>query len=259
MAKERLWLRNACAKDAGDVAVPPDVRRGSAPPEPSRTKWATPLVRALPFTLLVKESKLPCSSITSLKESNLMAHRFLISQDSPALYITIVTKNRLPVFKTDYLKQVLCQAIIEARLSAHFLLFAYVIMLDHLHLLTSRPSTTSELLRMLKGISARRVINYLRDNGYASSLAKLQHEERERNYRHSLWQTEKNVLPVYSEGMFMEKVNYIHQNPVRAGFVQQAVDYRWSSARCWNACPVDEEPLLIDNDLLYWRRSVRAR
>ena len=30
-----------------------------------------------------------------------MAHRFLISQDSPVLYITIVTKDRLPVFRTD--------------------------------------------------------------------------------------------------------------------------------------------------------------
>jgi len=87
-----------------------------------------------------------------------MAHQFLISQDSPALYITIVTKDRLPVFRTDHMKQVLCHAINEARRSAHFLLFGYVIMLDHLHLLTSRPSTTSEVLRVLKGISARRVI-----------------------------------------------------------------------------------------------------
>ena len=184
-----------------------------------------------------------------------MAHRFLISQDSPALYITIVTKNRLPAFRTDHLKQVLCQAINEARRSAHFLLFAYVIMVDHLHLLTSRPSTTSEVLRVLKGISARRVIDHLKENGYTSSLAKLQHEQRERNYKYSLWQTEKNVLPIFSEGMFMEKLSYIHQNPVRGGLVQRAVDYRWSSVRCWNGCQLDEEPLLVDKDLLYWRRA----
>lgn len=188
-----------------------------------------------------------------------MAHRFLISQDSPALYITIVTKDRLPVFKKDHMKQILCCAINEARLSAHFLLFAYVIMLDHLHLLTSRPSTTSEVLRVLKGISSRRVIDHLKASSYVSSLAKLQHAQRERNYKYSLWQTEKNVLPVFSEGMFMEKVNYIHQNPVRGGLVQRALDYRWSSARCWSGCQFGEEPLLVDKDLLYWRRSVRAR
>lgn len=85
-----------------------------------------------------------------------MAHRFLISQDSPALYITIVTKDRLPIFRTDQMKQVGCQAITEARKSANLLLFAYVIMIDHLHLLTNRPSTTSNVLRVVKGPIARR-------------------------------------------------------------------------------------------------------
>jgi putative transposase len=184
-----------------------------------------------------------------------MAHRFLISQDSPALYITIVTKDRLPVFRTDRMKEIVARAIDEARKSAGFLLFAYVIMWDHMHLLTSRPSTTSTVLRVLKGITARRLIDHLKENNHFSSLAKLQHQEQDRNYRHSLWQTEKNVLPVFSEGMFMEKVNYIHQNPVRAGLSERAEDYRWSSARIWKSRPPENEPLLIDNDLIYWRRS----
>ena len=188
-----------------------------------------------------------------------MSKRFLISHDSPALYITIVAKDRLPVFRTEQMKQVLCHAINEARRSANLLLFAYVMMIDHLHLLTNRPSTTSNVLRIIKGLTARRVIDYLKVNNHASSLAKLRHQSRERNYNYSLWQTEKNVLPIFSEGMFMEKVNYIHQNPVRAGFVQRVTDYRWSSARIWRSCPLEGEPLLMDHDLIYWRRSIRAR
>ena len=68
-----------------------------------------------------------------------MAHRFVISHDSPALYITIVTKNRFPVFQTYRMREILCRAIADARRSGGFLLFGYVVMLDHLHLLTSRP------------------------------------------------------------------------------------------------------------------------
>jgi REP element-mobilizing transposase RayT len=74
------------------------------------------------------------------------------------------------------MKEILCRAIDEARKSAGFLLFAYVIMWDHMHLLTSRPSTTSNVLRVLKGITARRMIDYLKENGHSSSLAKLQHQ-----------------------------------------------------------------------------------
>jgi REP element-mobilizing transposase RayT len=132
-------------------------------------------------------------------------------------------------------------------------------MLDHLHLLTSRPSTTSEVLRVIKGVTARRVIDYLKERSYFSSLAKLRHEARERNFKYSLWQVEKNVFPVFSEGMFMEKLKYIHQNPVRAGLAQRAVDYRWSSARIWHGCPVEDEPLLVEKDAIHWRRSIPRR
>jgi REP element-mobilizing transposase RayT len=129
-----------------------------------------------------------------------MAPRFLVSQDSPVPYITIVVKDRLPVFRTNEMKEVLCRGIDEARKSAGFLLFAYVVMIDHLHLLTSKPSTTSDVLRVLKGITARRIIDYLKVNNYLTSLAKLAHQEREGNYKHSLWQTEKMCCPFLVRG-----------------------------------------------------------
>ncbi len=186
-----------------------------------------------------------------------MPHRFQISRDSQALYITLNTKNRLPVFRKDEIRKVVCEAIDEARKSAGFLLFAYVIMIDHLHVITDQPKPISEVLRVLKGITARRVIDYLKEQNYSASLAKLQHEVRDRNYRYSLWQTEKNVYPIFSEGLFMQKVNYIHNNPVRAGMVERAIDYRCSSARIWQRCPLDDEPLLMDIDRIDWRSSLR--
>jgi REP element-mobilizing transposase RayT len=115
------------------------------------------------------------------------------------------------------MKGVLCRAIAETRTSGGFLLFAYVLMHDHMHVLTNKPNSTSEVLRLLKGITARRVIDYLKEKNYLASLAKLQHQEQERNYRYSLWQTEKNVLPIFSEGMFMQKVNYVQLGPLRKG------------------------------------------
>lgn len=184
-----------------------------------------------------------------------MPHDFRISRDSQALFITLNTRNRLPVFRKDEIKKVLCDAIDEARKSAGLLLFAYVIMIDHLHLITDQPKPISEVLRVLKGITARRVIDYLKERNYSASLAKLQHEVRDRNYRYSLWQVVKNVYPIFSERLFMQKVNYIHNNPVKAEMVERANDYRWSSARIWQRCPLDDEPLLMDIDRIVWRRA----
>ncbi len=168
--------------------------------------------------------------------------------------MTLVTKDRLPVFRTDAIKTIVCNAIDEAHASAGFLLFAYVIMLDHMHLLTDSPKSSADVLRYIKGISGRRVIDYLKEKNYESSLAQLRHQEWKRKHSHSLWQQEKNVFSVFSEAVFMQKVNYIHQNPVRAGLVERAVDYRWSSARIWQRCTSEDEPLLVDIDRIQWRR-----
>jgi REP element-mobilizing transposase RayT len=184
-----------------------------------------------------------------------MSPKFQISRDSQALYITIVTKDRLPVFQSDAIKIVTCQALDEARKSGGFLLFAYVIMPDHLHLLTGCPKTSADVLRCVKGITARRVIDYLKEHDYQSSLAKLQHDEWKRKHSYSLWQQEKNVFSVFSEGVFMQKIDYIHLNPVRAELVERAIDYRWSSARIWQRRATDDEPLVVDFDRIEWRRA----
>jgi putative transposase len=186
------------------------------------------------------------------------AEKFQISRDSQALYITIVTKDRLPVFRTDALKIVACRAIDEARNSGGFLLFAYVIMLDHMHLLTNCLDTSAEVLRYRKGITGRRVIDYLKEKNYETSLAKLRHKDWKRKHSYSLWQQEKTVFSIYSEAMFMQKVNYIHLNPVRAGLVESAVDYRWSSARIWQRREAEDEPLRMDVDRIRWRTQGRS-
>ncbi|MGH9801582.1 MAG: REP-associated tyrosine transposase [Blastocatellia bacterium] len=181
--------------------------------------------------------------------------KFQVSRDTPAPYVTIVAKDRLPVFQTDAIKTVTCNAIDEARQSHGFLLFAYVIMPDHMHLLTDQPDKPSTLLRYVKGTIAHRVIEHLKEKNYESSLEKLQHPDWKRNHRYSLWQQEKNVFSVFSEAVFMQKANYINLNPVRAGLVERAIDYRWSSARYWQRCETDDEPLRVDYDRIEWRKG----
>ncbi len=184
-----------------------------------------------------------------------MTPKFQISRDSQALFITVVAKDRLPVFRTEAVKLVTCRAIDEARQTGGFLLFAFVIMPDHLHLLTDCPRTSADVLRRIKGLIGRRVIDYLKEHDYQSSLSKLRHQEWKRKHTYSLWQQEKNVMSIFSEGMFMQKVNYIHLNPVRADMASRPMDYRWSSARIWQREPLENEPLLVDFDRIEWRRA----
>jgi len=181
-----------------------------------------------------------------------------ISRDTPAYYLTAVAKDRLPVFRRDAIKVITCKALAEARTSAGFSIYAYVIMPDHLHAITDCYRKSSETLRYINGIISRRVIDYLKEHAHNASLQKLRHETKERAYRYSLWDHHSNVFSIFSEAIFMQKVNYIHQNPVRAGLVEKAEDYRWSSVRWWNRCPSEDEPLKVDLDRIAWRRGVAS-
>jgi REP element-mobilizing transposase RayT len=176
-----------------------------------------------------------------------------ISRRTPAYYFTAVTHHRLEIFRTDTLKQILCDAYNEARKRHGILILAYVIMLDHVHLLTSSSREMKDVLRLINGISARRVIQYLKDGNFQTSLFKLRGELRERNLRHSVWHHHTDSLEIIGEDTFRQKVEYIHSNPVKAGMVEKATDYRFSSARQWSGISLPDEPLLTDHLEIDWR------
>ena len=183
--------------------------------------------------------------------------RLTISKDDPCLFITAVAKDRLPIFRTNAIRIITCNAIDEARTSCGFLLFAYVIMPDHIHLITDSPRKPSTVLQFIKGIASRRVLGYLKEKNYETSLRKLEHHDWKRNHRYSVWQHDSDVFSIVSESTFMEKVNYIHQNPVRAKLVEREQDYLFSSARFWQKCPNQDEPLRVDLDQIVWRSGRR--
>ena len=126
-------------------------------------------------------------------------------------------------------------------------------MLDHLHAIVGSELKPSKVLQYINGIVSRRVIQYLKNQDHERSLQKLRHADRLRNYRYSLWDHHPNAKLLPNEEMFLQKVRYVHQNPVRAGLVETAEDYRWSSARIWARRPMEDEPLLVDIDQIRWR------
>ena len=178
----------------------------------------------------------------------------VISRDAPCYYLISVTRNRLLIFQTDQVKLIICAALNEARQSANFALYAYVIMPDHLHIVTDSILSPGKTLQFINRITGHRIVQYLKENNYTSSLQKLQHSRGARRYSHSVWDHHPDARLLFTENMLMQRVNYTHQNPVRAGLVTTSFKYRWSSVRCWNGKMHDDEPLYVDIDRIRWRQ-----
>jgi putative transposase len=124
-------------------------------------------------------------------------------------FITFSCHNRLPYLDSSKPKEILEQVIERTRRSHDFLLYAYVLIPEHIHLLLSEPKThsLSSTIRVIKGES--------------SKLLKGTH-------RH-FWQPRYYDFNVFATGKFKEKIQYIHRNPVTRGLVSKPEDYRWSS------------------------------
>jgi len=94
-----------------------------------------------------------------------------------------------------------------------FYLVGYVVMPEHVHLLLSEPERAklSLALQMLKQMVSRK----LRTRGRASPF----------------WQARYYDFNVWSERKRIEKLDYMHGNPVRRGLVEKPEDWAWSSFR----------------------------
>ena len=196
---------------------------------------------------------LSCKSLYLPAVLQLAMH--VISRDHPCYYLTSVAKDRLPVFRSDAIKTVVCDALDEARNSGGFSLYGYVVMPDHLHIITDSVLKPSKTLQFVNGIISRRVIDYLKNERYETSLQKLEHAVGRRQRRYSLWDHHPDARLLLTEEMLMQRVNYTHLNPVRAGLADRPEDYRWSSARIWAGKALEDEPLLMNLDRIKWRRS----
>jgi REP element-mobilizing transposase RayT len=180
--------------------------------------------------------------------------RFLISRDNPAFYLTSVAKDRLRIFRKAEIADLVCRAIDEARRSGGFLIFAYVIMPDHSHLVTDSSRESKDIHRFVNGIVSRRIIDYLKTNNHKESLLKLRIPDREQQWKYSMWQHKPNTRLLWDEQMLWQRIQYTHLNPVRAGLIDHPNDWRWSSARIFHRRPIEDEPLKVDLDKIDWKR-----
>jgi REP element-mobilizing transposase RayT len=114
-------------------------------------------------------------------------------------------------------------------------LFAYVIMSNHMHLLVqSETGDLSGIIRDFKSYTSSKIIESLQDPAESRrewiKMVFEYHGKFKNKQVNQVWTHENHAEQIYSQNFIEQKINYIHNNPVRAGIVTQAEDYIYSSA-----------------------------
>jgi REP element-mobilizing transposase RayT len=151
-------------------------------------------------------------------------------------YVTGNCINRLPVFT----EAVCCTAFLAELETLNqewpSKLIAYVLMPDHFHLISNPiDGRIREFARDLKSRAAKAIVQATRRTSFP-----------ETGEGHQVWQESFKGVALWSSWMIWQKINYIHQNPVRAGLVRSAKDYYWSSFRSFYS--LGDEALAVDHD-----------
>jgi REP element-mobilizing transposase RayT len=115
-------------------------------------------------------------------------------------------------------------------------LFAYVIMSNHIHILAqAEKGNLSDIVRDFKNYTSGQFLDIL-NNGKESrsdwmKLVFEYHGKFKTKQINQIWTHENHAEIIYSQKFIEQKVNYIHNNPVRAQIVSKPEDYIYSSAR----------------------------
>ena len=119
----------------------------------------------------------------------------------------------------------------------HMILCAYVIMSNHVHaIIKSDEGNLSGLIRDFKKHTSKHILSDIAANPRESRKEWLEMIFRyhakfnNRVAKRQLWTHENHAVELSTNEMIDSRVNYIHQNPVRAGIVKEAEHYVYSSA-----------------------------
>jgi putative transposase len=153
-------------------------------------------------------------------------------------FVTSSTYRRVPVFLNPEYRKIFVDSLRAVRSKLDFLLIGWVLMPEHFHVLL-RPGiseSTSNIVKELKQRSAAAVLQTLRTQDDAPSSRALLRSFRlpstvhdQTHYR--VWQRRFVPFNVYTEKKRLEKLDYMHGNPVKRGLVPSPDEWAWSSWR----------------------------
>jgi putative transposase len=139
-------------------------------------------------------------------------------------FITCSCYRRLPLFRSAHARDTFVGILGTVRDRYGFPLVGYVVMPEHIHLLIGEPptGTPSTVLQVLK----ERVSSRLRSE---NELHIQESSGFDQQTLPRFWQLRFHDFNVWSPKKRVEKLQYIHLNPVKRGLVAHPKDWPWSS------------------------------
>jgi REP element-mobilizing transposase RayT len=163
---------------------------------------------------------------------------YKIYNQNEAYFLTFTTVGWIDIFTRKVYKDIVINSFKYCRENKGLLLFAYVIMSNHIHLIAraNEGYKLSEIIRDLKKFTSKQIKKAIDEEPesrrkWMKAIFRVAGKSNSRNEDFQFWRQGNHPIEILSSKIFEQKLNYIHINPVKQGIVEKAEDYLYSSAR----------------------------
>jgi putative transposase len=147
-----------------------------------------------------------------------------------AEFLTVTCLEWKHVLKEDALKNIIIESLIYLTKSNRTRVYGFVIMSNHFHLIwqSTGENKSREVQRDFLKYTSQQILKILQREK-SDLLIELLVNAKDRKYQ--VWERNSLAIPLWSSYVFWQKLNYIHQNPVKAELCRFPEEYKYSSAR----------------------------
>ena len=146
-------------------------------------------------------------------------------------YITLTVNNWYYLFDRHHRWQILADSLNYCVQHKHLKLYGFVFMLNHIHLIVHSPDCVA-FIRDFKRFTTQELKKNLQK--HEPNVLKLfidkENSATELEQKFQFWQKTNLPLPIESEKFLLQKLNYIHNNPVTKQYTTKPEHWYWSSA-----------------------------
>lgn len=166
-----------------------------------------------------------------------MGNAYQIKDQEATYYLTFQVVGWADVFSRQIYRDIIIDSFKYCIENKGLELFAYVIMTNHVHvIMRSKNGNLSDIVRDFKKYTSKQILELISSSNIESRrewlemIFKYHARFNKRAGERQLWTHENHAVELSTNEMMDSRLNYIHNNPVRAGIVQNPEDYIYSSA-----------------------------
>ena len=158
--------------------------------------------------------------------------RYKIYEPTHPHFVTCTILHWIPIFTRKESVQIILDCLNFLKDNNNLKLYAYVILENHLHLVV-QSDDLNKTMESFKKFTAKKILEMLKRENVTNILEQLAFYKKAHHKEKNFQVYEEGYQPklIQSNEMMISKIKYIHENPIKRGYVDDAIHWRYSSAR----------------------------